>query len=351
MVVENYLIIGGNGFLGRWIVNLLLRRLSSTSSAEITISVFDLYRNYYDSSVTYYKGDLSNYTEISKAIQTSQATTVIHTASPPHGLDAAIYWKVNVEGTKNVVQACQEHGVGKLVFTSSAGVVYDGKTDLVNVDESVEFPRKFHDSYHEAKAIAETIILKANRQKGLLTCTIRPSGIFGPGDKQLIPGMIKVMENGQTKFQIGDNFNLFDFTYVENVAYAHLLAADKLAEKASMVDGEAFIITNGTPIPFWDMPRSIWSRFDHYPPYYLKLSRVTGLALAYLAEWVCYFTGREAGFTRYRVKYACSQRYFNIKKAKKLLGYEPPVELEEGIRRTCEYFIQEMEDKKNKKIK
>ncbi|CAG8454696.1 846_t:CDS:2 [Ambispora gerdemannii] len=340
--MNHVLVIGGDGFLGRWIVELLLRRNSDPNQPNYAISIFDLQQRYFDESLTYYTGNLTQYEDINLAIAKSRAKTLIHTASPPHGLNSKIYWDVNVGGTKNVLKACVENGVEKLVFTSSAGVLYDGISDLVNVDETASFPKVFHDDYHETKAEAEKIVLAANRQNGLLTCAIRPSAIFGPRDQQLAAGMIKVMERGQTKFQIGDNFNLFDFTYVENVAYAHLLAMDKLSSDPDIkVGGEAFLITNGTPIPFWDMPRFIWSQFNHYPPYYIKMSRTAGLALAYCAEWACYLLNREQGFTRYRVKYACSSRYFNINKSKTILGYSPPVDLEEGIKRTCEHLVQQ----------
>jgi sterol-4alpha-carboxylate 3-dehydrogenase (decarboxylating) len=109
----------------------------------------------------------------------SGATCIIHTASPPAGLsDAALYWKVNVDGTRAVIAAAQALGVRKLVFTSSAGVVFDGG-DLINIDERLFPPEKSFDAYNESKAKAEEAVLAANGQKGLLTTALRPAGIFG----------------------------------------------------------------------------------------------------------------------------------------------------------------------------
>ena len=153
MSSSNYLIIGGDGFLGRWIVELLLRRNKDPDFPnKCSISIFDLQQGYFDNELTYYTGDLANYQDVTTAIKKSQANVIINTASPPHGLnDAKIYWKVNVQGTKNLLKACIENGVEKFVFTSSAGVLYDGIGDLVNVDESAPFPTKFHDAYNETK--------------------------------------------------------------------------------------------------------------------------------------------------------------------------------------------------------
>lgn len=137
---------------------------------------------------------------------------------------------MNVTGTQNVIEACQAAGVPKLVYTSSAGVIYSGQENLVDADERIPYPKVALDAYNDTKARAEDLVLAANGKRGLLTCALRPSGIFGPGDRQAISGFHSVIKNGQTKFQIGDNTNLFDWTYVGNVAHAHLLAADRLED-------------------------------------------------------------------------------------------------------------------------
>jgi sterol-4alpha-carboxylate 3-dehydrogenase (decarboxylating) len=105
----------------------------------------------------------------------------------------------------------------------------------------------------------------------LHTCTLRPSGIFGPGDRTVVPGLYDVIRNGQTAFQVGDNSNLWDFTYVDNVAYAHILAAENLLATEKDLEfgsaaGETFIITNGEPVYFWDFARGVWAGFGHVNP-------------------------------------------------------------------------------------
>jgi sterol-4alpha-carboxylate 3-dehydrogenase (decarboxylating) len=85
---------------------------------------------------------------------------------------------VNVDGTKAVIAAAVECGVRKLVFTSSAGVVFNGE-DIINVDERVPFPEVPMDAYNDTKAKAERLVLEANGKGGLLTVALRPAGIFG----------------------------------------------------------------------------------------------------------------------------------------------------------------------------
>ncbi|XP_006462721.1 hypothetical protein AGABI2DRAFT_193828 [Agaricus bisporus var. bisporus H97] len=216
---DTYMVIGGCGFLGHHIVQQLLARGDS-------VCIFDLVQRHFD--VPFYSGDITNVDDVSSALRKSGTSCIIHTASPPAGLkNEALYYKVNVEGTKSVIAAAVSTGVRKLVFTSSAGVVFNG-ADLINVDERLPYPEVPLDAYNDSKAKAEEVVLEANGKDGLLTVALRPAGIFGPGDRQVMAGMYQVYERNQTHFQIGDNTNLFDFTYVGNVAKAHLLAADKL---------------------------------------------------------------------------------------------------------------------------
>jgi sterol-4alpha-carboxylate 3-dehydrogenase (decarboxylating) len=145
-MVENYLIIGGDGFVGRWIVEMLIKR------GETSITVFDIVQKYFDKEIKHYQGDLTNYDDISECIEKEKITAVIHTASPPHdGKSEELFWKVNVEGTKNVIEACVKLGVKKLVYTSSSSVVYDGYSELINTDETAPYPEKHMNVYNETK--------------------------------------------------------------------------------------------------------------------------------------------------------------------------------------------------------
>ena len=89
-----------------------------------------------------------------------------------------MYWKVNVEGTSAVIAAAIANKVQKLVFTSSAGIVFDG-SNVIGADERLPAPNKAMDAYNESKAKAEEIVLAANGNGGLLTVALRPAGIYG----------------------------------------------------------------------------------------------------------------------------------------------------------------------------
>ncbi|KAG2194969.1 hypothetical protein INT47_002825 [Mucor saturninus] len=336
--MASYLVIGGNGFLGQHVQEQIRLRKDGSS-----IAVFDMAEpREPKADVKYYTGDLRKFDDVYNALE--GITAVIHTASPPHvntsNPPRDLYFSINVDGTLNVIKACQERGIKVLVVTSSGSVISNGEP-MVNIDESTPYPAVPIDM------VCEQEVLKANGDKGLLTCTIRPSAIFGPGDRQLIPGMLEVCERGQHRFQIGNNQSLMDFTYVGNVAYAHVLAAEKLAIPNSGAAGQAFNLTNGTPVPFWDFASKVWAENGYYMPNNKKivLSYNASLVIALISETI--FSIKELfwdrsqlkeGLSRSRIKQAMSSRYFNITKAKTILGYEPQVGLDEGIKLSVAFY-------------
>lgn len=147
-----------------------------------------------------------------------------------------------------------------------------------------------------------------------------------------------VMVNGKTGVQIGSNQNLFDWTYIENAADAHVLAADRLSAehpKYEKVAGEAFFITNGEPRPYWEFPRGLWKAAGHSPKRITVIPKPVALAIAVVLEFIAWITGHEAFLTRFRVYYICLTRYCNISKARERLDYNPSISLDEGIRRSA----------------
>lgn len=199
------------------------------------------------------------------AINESKANVVVHCASPMHGQNPDIYDIVNVKGTRNVIDMCKKCGVNILVYTSSAGVIFNGQ-DVHNADETWPIPEVPMDAYNETKAIAEDMVLKANDPSSdFYTVALRPAGIFGPGDRQLVPGLRQVAKLGQSKFQIGDNNNLFDWTYAGNVADAHVLAAQKLLDPKTRtaVSGETFSLPMIPPPIFGPWPYCVEGRWSY----------------------------------------------------------------------------------------
>lgn len=338
------LLVGGAGFLGLHLVEQFSRHCP-----DMKLTVFDVrpipdqissYFSFLPSEIDFFKGDLTSEESIRDAITKTKCNVIVHSALPMHGLAQEIYEKVNVEGTNTLLRVAKEMEVPNFVYTSSAGVIFNGQ-DVYNADESWPYPQVHMDGYNETKATAETAVMKANAP-GFRTVCLRPAGIFGPGDRQLVPGLRATARNGQSKYQLGDNNNLFDWTYVGNVADAHVLATQKLltgtVEEIEAIAGETFFITNDAPTYFWTLARTVWKQDGVVDKSYIKLSRPVAIGLGYVSEAVSKMLGKEPGITPFRVKVVCANRYHDITKAKTLLGYKPAVDLEQGIKYTLEWM-------------
>lgn len=107
---------------------------------------------------------------------------------------------------------------------------------------------------------------------------------------------------------------------------------DKEPNNPLQASGQAFYITNGEPIAFWDYVLAVWKEMGHEPSTRIIIPSWLGMYLGSGAEWWAWLTGRKPGFTRERVGYSSRHRWFNIEKARRVLGYEPDVGIVDGIR-------------------
>ncbi|KAI9720721.1 MAG: erg26, C-3 sterol dehydrogenase [Chrysothrix sp. TS-e1954] len=380
------LVTGGCGFLGSHIVEHII---SHYDLRHTSVSVLDLRTsvNRFEGPA-YYDADLTSSTSVTSILQKVQPDVVIHTASPVFGSGGKKakegMWKVNVEGTRNLVEASREVGCKAFVYTSSASVISDCRTDLINADERWSTVRGAAQGeyYTETKAEAESHVLTSNTRtppsRAFLTTALRPASLFGERDVQFLPALISTLKDNRTNVQLGENSNLFDCTYVGNAAHAHCLAATALlgthaalsnssggkggekvvvvAEQGKGVDGEAFMITNGTPVPFWDFTRSVWGAYARQAAQRTQLPPVNppvaaanawvlpislAITLAQVAGWVYWVFGLgEPRLTPSKVVYSGMTRFYSVDKARERLGYVPVWGLEEGIERGVRWFVE-----------
>ncbi|KAI4233180.1 MAG: hypothetical protein LQ349_004570 [Xanthoria aureola] len=330
------LVTGGSGFVGSAVVTALKGR-----HPEWKLSVLDLQEPIEPQlQVEYWYCDITNQTEVETLIAKIKPTGIIHTAGiVPHLRDRysrearQSIFKVNVDGTRNVVTAARNNNVKALVWTGSCTAVTDDfSQQYPNIDES--WPTSSHSLiYGESKTAAEAIVLAASNQH-LATCALRPSVIFGPGDRQLIPALHACIVNGETPFVVGTGLNMWDITYVDNVAHAHVLAMENLFSTQTAA-GQAILISNEQPLPFRDFCLAVWKSFGHYPPFQVNIPRRLAASIGLVAEWVTWLTGYPATLSRGSVQDACQIRYCSGVKAREILGYKPSVSIEEGIRTSC----------------
>ncbi|XP_020696244.1 3beta-hydroxysteroid-dehydrogenase/decarboxylase isoform X1 [Dendrobium catenatum] len=345
-------VTGGRGFAARHLVEMLLR------SQEWCVRIADLgpsinLEPHEETGVlgdalksgraAYVSADLRLKPQVFKAFDGVEA--VFHMAAPDSSINNfQLHFSVNVEGTKNVIDSCIECKVKRLIYTSSPSVVFDGIHGICNGKESMPYPVKFNDSYSETKAAGEKLIISANGKNGLLTCCIRPSSIFGPGDRLLVPSLVAAARAGKSKFIIGDGNNLYDFTYVENVAYAHICAERTLAAggaAAATVAGQAYFITNVEPIKFWEFMSLILEGLGYERPR-IKIAASLMMPIAHVVELTYKLFSRYGmsvpQLTPSRVRLLSCERTFSCSKAKEHIAYEPIVSLKDGLKKTIDSY-------------
>ncbi len=321
------LVTGGGGFLGGAIVRKLLARGDAVRSLTRTA-----YPWLTELGVEQAHGDLGDPEAVANAAK--GCNVVFHVAAKAGVWGRrADYFATNVTGTENVLAACKRHGVGRLVYTSTPSVVHGGG-DLEGVNESVPYPDRYEATYPESKAIAERAVLAANGPD-LATVSLRPHLIWGPGDPHLIPRVLERAKAGKLR-RIGTRPIKIDVTYVDNAADAHLLAACKLAQ-GSPVAGKAYFISNGEPVVMWDFLNRVITDAG-LPP----VTRTVSVWKAKLAGRVLEFLFKlfrlpgEPRMTRFVASQLSTSHWYDISAARRDLGYEPKVSVEEGLKRLAE---------------
>lgn len=321
-----YLVTGATGFLGSRIVKMLLDKGKK-------VRVF-VRQEYTDNRVEVFKGDLLDTDSIKKAIQ--GVDVVFHTASfiswNPN--DTQKLYDINIKANKAIIEACKTYNVSKLIYTSSIDAIYGGKP-IKNGDESLPYPTKFLDYYSQTKAQGEQDVIAANDEHGLLTCSLRTAGIYGPGDRTRLPSIIKLLRKGNY-MSIGDGTAEFNHVYVDNCAHAHLLAEEAL-KPYSDVSGQCYFITDYKATYFYDFFIPILEGLNYKIPQ-KKLTYKTAMVLAYISEFMVKMPWNKKSaspmVTKYTVASTALDFSFNHDKATKDFGYTPIVSLEEAIQET-----------------
>lgn len=323
------LVTGGGGFLGKAIAKMLRDRGDDVRS---------LSRNRYSEldrfGIEQHCGDLADADAVNRAAASCEV--VFHVGAkagfwgPYHD-----YFQANVVGTRNVIAACRQHGIRKLVYTSTPSVVHTGK-DLAGVNESAPIPRHFEAHYPATKAIAEQEVIAANSPT-LSTVALRPHLIWGPGDNHLLPRLIDRVKAGKFRF-IGGGNNLVDVIYIDNAAAAHLLAADRLGP-SSPVAGKVYFLSQGKPVVMREFVNQLLQaaglpRVNKNIPY--RVAYAIGWALESIHKG--FNIQSEPRMTRFIARQFATNHWFDISAAKRDLGYFPTVSTDEGLHRLAEWY-------------
>uniref|UniRef100_A0A093XJE1 Sterol-4-alpha-carboxylate 3-dehydrogenase, decarboxylating n=1 Tax=Talaromyces marneffei PM1 TaxID=1077442 RepID=A0A093XJE1_TALMA len=357
------IITGGAGCIGFATIKALLKHhpnaqihvldLTTPSLETFPFSTFAQHKD----QLHFHETDITSPTSLSAVFEAVRPQAVIHTASiipsaaRKRQLSNEGLWKINVEGTKNVLDIAERtEEVRGLVYTSSCDAVKpDSWMDFVNATEAETQHLKDREvGKWDKKAAAESLILSTDLR--IKTCAIRTHGVVGTLDQNLFP----LVATSPRKISLGSGKNMYDFSSADNVGLAHVLAMNNLLglspknggkiddddeEGGESANRRAFFVTDGTPKPFRELQEMIWRVVDNDPE-----KNYGGYTV--IPVWLFKAILRFAGlFTKTAISPddvgdAVSTRYYDISEATRVLGYRPERNkgLEESMRDAFEWW-------------
>jgi nucleoside-diphosphate-sugar epimerase len=241
-------------------------------------------------------------------------------------LSDRLYREVNVEGTRRLAEAALAEGGVPFIYCSTCGV----HGDIENPPADETAPYRPGDIYQETKVEAEKLLLALHRKSGLPVVILRPVGIYGPGDRRFLKLFRGV---ARRRFPlIGPGRVFYHLTHVEDVARGFLLAAE-----TPLAVGEAFILAGERYTTVRELVELVAARAGRRPPW-LRLPARPVYAAAVLCELFCRPLGIEPPLHRRRLDFYLKNRAFKTEKARRVLGWEPQVPLEQGIDETLAWY-------------
>jgi len=318
------LVTGGTGFTGSHLVRRLLARGDEVRVLDAAPGIFhdDLAR--LGAVIT--PGSVTDAGLVDRLVAGTDVVFHLAAAFRQINLPKRTYWEVNCQGTRHVAEACLRHHVRRLVYCSTQGV--HGHVTRVPGDETS--PIAPEDYYQQTKYEGELALWAVARQ-GLEATAVRPMGIYGPGDPGRFRMLFRAVRRGRF-LMFGDGEVFYHPCYIDNLVDAFELCAEH--PKAV---GETYLIGDDRYVSLNELVRATGRALGldvriTYLPY-----RPLWLVAA-VCEGVFLPLGLEPPLFRRRAEWFRQTRAFSVDKARRELGFEPKVGLEEGLRRTGAWY-------------
>lgn len=333
------LVTGGSGFVGANLVTALLERGHEVRSFDRAPSPLPEHPK-----LETVEGDICDPDTVATTV--AGIDTIIHTAAMIDLSGGAEVteeirqrnFAVNVGGTENLVHAGQAAGVKRFVYTASNSVVMGGQR-IQDGDETMPYTTKFNDLYTETKVAAEKFVLSANGVGDMLTCSVRPSGIWGKGDQTMFRKMFENVVSGHVRVLIGRKDAKLDNSYVHNLIHGFIVAGEHLVPGGT-APGQAYFINDGEPVNLFEFARPVMEACGQHWPRFRVSGRLVRDVMR-LWQWLHFRLGLpkpllEPG----AVERLYMDNYFSIAKAHRDLGYEPPFTTERAMADCMPYYIE-----------
>ena len=321
--MKNILVTGASGYTG----GHLCRRLISNGCQVkgLVLPGIDAAR-LQEHGVDVIIGDLTEKPTLSPAVEGVDIVYHIAAVYREEGIPKKTFWDVNVTGTKHLLETARDAGVKRFVHCSTVGV----QGEISNPPAAEEAPYNPGDYYQQSKMDGELLALDFFKNEGMPGVVLRPVGIYGPGETRFLK-LFRFINQGKFRM-FGSGQVLYHLTYIDDLIDGIIQVGETPG-----IEGEIFTLAG--------------PRYTTLNELVETIARVLGVAMSkrhypvwpvWTAGAVCEFICRPLGIHppiyRRRVDFFLKDRAFDIGKARRVLGYAPHVDLEEGLRRTAEWY-------------
>lgn len=326
------LITGAAGFIGSHLVDLLLEEGVPVNRLRLLIPTGESLKNLPKEKFDIVRGDIRDKKVIKKAMQ---GIDIIYHLAARIDFDGKSYEEyeiINVEGTQNLLDECINKKIKKFVFFSSIGVfgLPAGIGNIVNWDE--KHPKTYTNFYGQSKLEGEERVVEAYEKWGIPYAIIRPASVYGPREQGPTLALYKAIKNNQF-IMIGNGLNKMHYVYVKD-----LVKAARLAEQSPKKSGD-YIIAGAEPETLREIVKFISASIDKKVPNFY-IPKNIALPLSYVLNSIGRLLGIKSPLFPSRVKTMTTTYFYNIKKAKAELGYNPKVNFKKGAEITGDWYIQ-----------
>ncbi len=320
------LVTGAAGFLGGHLVDVLLER---NESVRILVRPGEDISRYAKTSIEVYQGDLTDRSSLEEAVDGVERVLHCAARTGPWGPEAN-YERVNVYGTKTLVEAAMGAGVRRIVHVSS--ITVHGLDVHGTVDETAPLRGGF-DPYSRTKAATEHLLQQMIQDKEAPVTIVRPGLIYGPRDSNSFGRFASLVEQGKMVL-IGSGNNHLPLIYVRDVAQGIVLASE--VEQAV---GKAYLLVNDEPVTQQDYFHAMAKELGVASPR-IHIPYRTALTVGATAELVSHLLHRQQPppLMRFGLMQIGGENCFKINRARNELGFSPQINLEDGVRQGIAWY-------------
>lgn len=337
---ERVLVTGASGLLGREVVFALLRAGYAVRAFQRGESgIRQLLPDHLASRFDQVRGSLTDQLAVRRALtggaDLPPADGVIHLAAKVSVVgDWEDYLRVNLEGTRTLLEAARAAGVSRFLHTSSPSVAHSG-TSIVGEGNPPATPQQARGNYARSKAESELLALSFD-DENFWVGVLRPHLVWGPGDTQLVERVLDRAASGRLPL-LNHGTALIDTLYIDNGADAFVRGYQRLEQ----VRGVPLVITNGQPRPVGEIIAGMCTACGVTPPAYsLPAPLAYGAGLALEKIWARFAPEQIPPLTSFLAEQLSTAHWFDQRRTQELLDWAPTVSLEEGYERLGDFYGQ-----------